>query len=126
MSVEINKAIAEKVMGWRVFRPCDVKYRSSFDKEFHGTSEEWLVLTKKHQRPATHMIDSRPLPNFCLDLNGAAAAERAAITTDVLKFQYTQELEKTQGNGTFEIATATAEQRCLAILAVLEIEAEAA
>ncbi len=75
---DINRAIAEKIFGWRVFRPSDVKWRSKYDADSYAHSTAYMYLTGK-KRPSTHMIDAKLLPRFTEDLNAAFAVQAVAV-----------------------------------------------
>lgn len=67
MKDNTNQTIAEW-LGFRVFIPSEVKFRSEYDRECYGhINQPYIVL--KSKRPATHMIDACPLPRFDFEAN---------------------------------------------------------
>jgi len=66
---ELNIALAEK-LGFRVFRPADVKWRDKYHEDNYAWDKGWSILAKK-KRPQTHMIDAKPLPDFCSSISYA-------------------------------------------------------
>lgn len=60
----LNVWLSENICGWRTFRPSEVKYASSHQQENYGW-DQGLHILPKDKRPRTHMIDSKPLPDFC-------------------------------------------------------------
>lgn len=120
MSEEINKTIAEW-MGFRVFRPSEIKMRSNWDKECYGIDKGLYILPKK-KRPQTHMIDAIPLPRFTDSIDAAYRAEKQAVELfgDDYPFELIQVLDP---NDEFEddgvtfcrVITATSQQRAEAV-----------
>lgn len=79
MSEETDRKIAEW-LGFRVFRPSEIKMRGAYDQESYGVDMDLYILPQK-KRAATHMIDAQPLPRFdqnpraCLELLEAVRAK---------------------------------------------------
>ncbi len=122
---DINRAIAEKIFNWLVFRPSDVKWRSKYDADSYAHSTAYMYLTGK-KRPSTHMIDAKLLPRFTEDLNAAFAVQAVAVKKG--RNAYLSALHgMVNADGAISdprivCITASAKDRCIAALQALGVE----
>lgn len=116
----INVTIAEW-MGYRVFRPSEIKMRGKYDEERYGADTGLYILPKK-KRPQTHMIDARPLPRFTESLDLLYQAEKKAIE-QFLGTVWWNSLVRSVGSARCsDVASASAEHRALALYRLIKNE----
>ncbi len=120
---DINRTIAEW-MGFVVFRPSEVEFRSQYDKEVYEFRNELMILPKG-KKPQTHMIDARTMPNYYSDLNAVREAELKFVTERsgntycrILRLEISENAPGTVYE--FELITAPASVRATAIAKAIE------